>query len=250
LPEFTDDQFRDFVKLVQQAALEAYPNPDRVGCPDPELLRAIAIQQWPSDHPVFRSHIAQCSPCIAAVLEERRRFQGDRKKHRQRLFAVTAAASAAVCLLIVGLIVANSRSKQPVTERAANASAQHQPTTPSPSPSEPPRQAVVIALDIRSASPTRSDRGAAIPLFSVPAALANLRLTLPVGSDDGPYELTVQAPGGQTVLSTHGNATITAGTTVLNAQLDLSRIDPGEYVLYYRHANQAGHHRISLLVSK
>ena len=34
--EITDADFREFVKTVQNVALRAYPNPDRVNCPGSE----------------------------------------------------------------------------------------------------------------------------------------------------------------------------------------------------------------------
>ena len=250
MPAFTDDDFRDFVKLVQQAALEAYPNPNREGCPDPELLHTIAVQHWPSDHPVFRSHIAQCSPCIAALLDERTRFQAERRKHRRRIFLALASTLAVFCLVIAGLVLANRRPTHAEIESARKPPVQQQPASPSPTAPGPLRKTVEVALDIRSASPTRSAGQVTTPIFSVPAALANFRMTLPLGNEDGAYEVAIQAQGGQTVLNAHGRATTTAGTTVLNVLLNLSGIEPGEYDLYYRHMDQTARHRISLLVTK
>jgi hypothetical protein len=248
LPEFTDADFRDFVRIVQQTALQAYPNPDRIGCPDPREIHEIAIQEWPSEHPLFRSHVAQCSPCIAAVLEERTRFQREKKKHRRRIIIASAAFAAVACSVAVAFLLVRTEPSKRILERAHTAA---QPPIPTPTPvlPEAARNPIEVALDVRSASPTRSAGQRQVPLFSVPAAFANLRMTLPLGMEAGPYDVVIQSSDGQNVINARGEATMTAGTTVLKVAIDLSRLAPGEYAFLYRHLNEA-QHRIAILVTK
>ncbi len=40
----------------------AHPNPTRVGCPPPELLKSLARRELPIDDPAY-DHFAKCSPC-------------------------------------------------------------------------------------------------------------------------------------------------------------------------------------------
>ena len=40
----------------------AHPNPTRVGCPPPELLKRLARRELPIDDPAY-DHFAKCSPC-------------------------------------------------------------------------------------------------------------------------------------------------------------------------------------------
>jgi len=238
------------VRLVQEVALQAYPNPNRVGCPDAVVIHAIAIQEWPSEHPLFRSHICQCSPCIAAILEERTRFQADRKKHRQRVFMLSASAIVMASLLVVAFLLVDRQSKKHAINRPANTPVQHQrPAGALPGPGQPSPIPVEVALDIRSTSPTRSPGHNTAAVFTLPATFAKLRLTLPLGNDDGPYEIAIESPGGQKILSAQGNATTIAGSTVLQVVLDLSELPTGEYSLSYHHA-KAAPHRISVFISK
>lgn len=235
------------MRLVQQTALQAYPNPDRIGCPDPRELHEIAIQEWPSEHPLFRSHVAQCSPCIAAILEERTRFQREKKKRRRRVVIASGAVALVACAVAVAFLLVHGESNKLVLEHPVNTPAQ--PPSATPVLPESARNPIEVALDVRSASPTRSAGERQVPLFSVPAAFANLRMTLPLGMEAGPYDVVIQSSDGQNIINARGEATMTAGTTVLRVAVDLSRLAPGEYTFLYRHLHEA-EHRISILVTK
>jgi hypothetical protein len=41
---------------------DAFPNPQRAGCPGLWLLCSAALHQLPDDHPTY-AHLAACSPC-------------------------------------------------------------------------------------------------------------------------------------------------------------------------------------------
>ena len=235
------------MRLVQQTALQAYPNPDRIGCPDPRELHEIAIQEWPSEDPLFRSHVAQCSPCIAAILEERTRFQREKKKRRRRIVIASGAVALVACSVAVAFLLVHGESNKLVLEHPVNTPAQAPSATPELP--ESARNPIEVALDVRSASPTRSAGQRQVPLFSVPVAFANLRMTLPLGMEAGPYDVVIQSSDGQSIINARGEATMTAGTTVLKVAVDLSRLAPGEYAFLYRHLNEA-QHRISILVTK
>jgi hypothetical protein len=66
------------------------------------------------------------------------------------------------------------------------------------------------------------------------------RLTLPLGSSDGLYDVRVQRAVQSEVLKTaHGNATIANGDVRLDVELDLSNMVAGRYLLSYRHAGES-----------
>jgi len=50
--------------LLKEFLLEAFPNPDREGCPDEETLIALAENRLPPAHPA-RLHLGSCSECYA-----------------------------------------------------------------------------------------------------------------------------------------------------------------------------------------
>jgi hypothetical protein len=49
-------------ELLTQFFLEAFPNPDRVGCPDDDAVQALAQSGPSSNDPVLR-HVGSCSEC-------------------------------------------------------------------------------------------------------------------------------------------------------------------------------------------
>jgi hypothetical protein len=92
----TDDIMRDdeFEAVMQQAFLDAFPNPDRMGCPGDEVLRSL----WANRSLVNKdadAHVAQCSPCARQLLAFREEI---RKRRQTRWFSAAAAACLATAL--------------------------------------------------------------------------------------------------------------------------------------------------------
>ena len=54
-------------KELQESALREFPNPERIGCPDPETLGGMSrrIIQMTQDQ---LHHVAHCSPCFQTFL--------------------------------------------------------------------------------------------------------------------------------------------------------------------------------------
>lgn len=67
--ELTQD---DVFRLLEQAASEDHPNPERLGCPAPEILRAFAQdpKRFDMRDPIFE-HLSNCSPCFRVVQSQR-----------------------------------------------------------------------------------------------------------------------------------------------------------------------------------
>jgi hypothetical protein len=58
-----------------------------------------------------------------------------------------------------------------------------------------------------------------------------LTIFLPTGSKPGNYEVKVSAESGKAIASTTGTAVIATGVTVVKAKLDVSKVNPGNYLL-------------------
>ena len=69
-----NEQLRKKFSRLQELILTSYPNPDRVGCPPQENLKATAerddLEQLFSE-PVW-DHITHCSPCYSEYLALRK----------------------------------------------------------------------------------------------------------------------------------------------------------------------------------
>lgn len=105
--ELSDADFKKFHRLVQDMALRAYPNPDRIGCLGQAALEEVASLPLSSRHELFQSHINRCSECLRELLEIRHRNY----EHRQRLkrWIVTACAAAIILAAGIALIVGRLR---------------------------------------------------------------------------------------------------------------------------------------------
>jgi hypothetical protein len=105
--KLSEADFKNFHRLVQDMALRAYPNPDRIGCLGQADLEDVASLPLSSRHELFQAHINRCSECLREVLEIRKRNY----KHRQRRkrWILTACAVAIVLAVGIALIVRRLR---------------------------------------------------------------------------------------------------------------------------------------------
>jgi hypothetical protein len=62
----------------------AYPNPERIGCPDSSIFEALRLRKIAFDDPVW-THIEHCSPCYCQFSEIREAlFKEERKNDSRR----------------------------------------------------------------------------------------------------------------------------------------------------------------------
>jgi hypothetical protein len=237
----------DESELIRKFFATAFPNPDRVGCPDGRVLWAIAKNTLPADDPA-RLHLASCSPCFTEVQEAKRQIQNELARRKSRVLGVAAAVTLAIGA-VAGAILWSARDHDAKSEPTARA-----PTEKRATPGETPQKRedakastatpYEIALDLRPWSRTRGSEEEDVkrPSLRVPARLVKARLTLPIGSDDGMYDLEIRPDFQAEALRTaRGNATIRNGETRLEVEFDLSAIPVGKYTLLYRHADASWH---------
>jgi len=204
-------------KVLQQAILRDYPNPERKECPGEDTLRKLATRQYGDDHPAW-DHVTHCSPCYQEFLtfvEDVRREERIRGCARRRNVLVAAVA--------VGILTATAvvtwRIYSP-NGAPQSALAQYEPAT----------------LDLKSESIRRGDQQK--PRQAQPRILQRKRLDLsiylPVGSERGQYQIQVVQKAGEPIIETEGTASIENGTTILRTKLDLHDRAAGEYFLGIR----------------
>jgi hypothetical protein len=101
----------------------------------------------------------------------------------------------------------------------------------------PPAQtAVVVLLDLRDRATVRGENPPQInqlPL-EVPRTAKTLNSELPIGSNEGPYEVALFDPSGTELLRTSATAKLEDHIVVLRADLDFAGISPGSYFLGLR----------------
>src|SRR5215207_1957129 len=195
----------------------AHPNPTREGCPPPELLNRLARRELPIDDPAY-DHFAKCSPCYQELraLQQADGATAATAKRRRTMLAAAA---------ILALAVAGSwfAFRQTDDTRPAAPSTTAQTATQ------------MASLDLRPLAVTRSDeqKAAAAPL-EMPRGRVNATILLPVGSSPGAYELRILDGDLRVRASAKGSAEIRNYITTLEAAIDASPLDAGEYQLTLR----------------
>jgi len=195
----------------------AHPNPTREGCPPRDLLVSLSRRELPIGDPAYE-HFSKCSPCYQ---ELRALQQADAAalKATVRRKRMAYAAAAILVLAIAGSWFA--------LRRAGDADRIAQPATQTA-----PQSA---RLDLRPLAVTRSEeqRVAAAPLV-VPRGRVNATILLPVGSSPGEYDVRILDADLRARATARGSAEIRNYITTLEAVIDVSALEAGDYQLALR----------------
>ncbi len=228
---------RELLDFARSYLSEAFPNPDRQGCPPDAALRSLAFSPNEREATVTE-HLAVCSPCFRRYAELLAESKSQREAQRGsswgRVSAWTRAhpvlaGTAALCMLLiaigVGLLLHGIR--QPNTRPLD--------THRGPNPVQPVNPEVAyspFSLDLSALSPVR---GAESPTgtqrrVSVPRSPLDMTLTLPLASPEGHYDLKLMA-GSETVWSKSAQAHLLKGKTLMQVETDFAQIRTGNYNL-------------------
>ena len=215
---------------MNEFLLEAFPNPERKGCPDESVLKALAEGRLPSNDPVGL-HVGSCSECYA----EYRNYRLDwtessnmttstsavpAKPFARRLTWKTYAVAASL-FIIFGLVATyiSHRGRQFSSVQLA---------------SNEPVNAIVDLFNVPTLRSADNDATAA-PLgkVSLPASIVRLNVTLPRFSESGAYDVVVSQDraGRQRVAKGTGTAAESNGKVSMTVTLDLRSAKAGAYFL-------------------
>jgi len=210
------EQYRlqEMLELSDDALLDTMyssvePNPDRLGCPPREALRALAVRQRPLSDPLW-DHVMECAPCRVDVREMGRGRVIKPVQSPTRSFSLIAAA---VVVLGIGLGVW-------MLTRGAGT-----PTT--------------ITGDLRQYALMRLDRAQlSEPAFDLPPRLIQLTLVLSNGLEPGAYDVEVRGAGGSAIATASGHATLQDFITRLSVEIDLRSAPRGTCQLGIRRTGE------------
>lgn len=208
---------REQPEPLQRLFLTAHPNPQRIGCPGADVLRAIARQRRPGDHPA-EAHLGQCSPCFKEYLDFRKKWE----QRRKRTLALAMTLAAVVLLMLAGFWWNHFR----------RLSIEIAPNTVSRIPGLAPG-----VLNFQG-SASRGTGQLAPKDQILSRSTRQLSIILPMGSDPGLYEIQIRQPLGleKSVATFSGVATVDAeGITALRTNVDFSSIPNGAYIVAWQH---------------
>ena len=196
---------RELLAHLRRDTLMSFPNPERIGCPEQSVLKAMAFRRGELDLiqlPV--AHITSCSACFREYTQFRKAAQ------HQRIAKIMIAIAASI-LLVVGAVAYWPRRGPNEPPRTAD--------TPLPAPT--PLATVVVNL----ASLTRTRGGGAeITRLILPAKRFIGHIQMPVGSEPGLYEIRVTQADDSTVVETKVQAQISDGVTSFEVELPLDQL--------------------------
>jgi hypothetical protein len=200
---------------IDEVFARANPNPARTGCPEKDVLRSAARKALPIDHPVFK-HLAACSACY----QEFRQLQRPvRLPSRVR----PALAAAAVVLMTVAGLTYFGRNRVTGLPSDTQSSATTQP----------------LLIDYRGEGTTRSEAGdPARKSVTVPRAILDTTIMLPVGAEPGRYELRLLDGAKRSRLAKEATATLKEFAVRMAVNLDLRSLPSGAYTLEIRRSGE------------
>jgi hypothetical protein len=229
---------RELLDFARSYLSEAFPNPDRQGCPPDASLRSLAFKPTESEAEVTE-HLAVCSPCfrryseLLALLKSQRaakeRLSWENISEWSRTHPLLVGAVLACALFIaIGATLLLNRLRVP--------NPPPQETHRAPKPVQPVNPAVAylpFSLDLSALSPVRGSEPSTTESHQrvrVPSSPLYLILTLPFASEERSYNVRLTA-GGHTFWSNSAQAHLHKGQTLIRVEADFRQVPAGRYNL-------------------
>jgi hypothetical protein len=226
------------LKAGEKLFRTAYPNPERSRRFDSAALKAAASRSHREPLP------AELVDELTWSSETFAEYEGYlRQAHFARRMRFLAACAAVVVGLGGGLwwylgTVGSPSGREPVIGREDTPKQDTPPQLQAPQRQEPaPEEAFQVAvLDLRLRGAVRGQGQEVPPNVPVlPAHRLDLTVHLPVGSEEGEYEILVARQQGEEPLaSTRATVRLVDYIATAKTRLDLSSLDPGPYSLELR----------------
>jgi hypothetical protein len=225
------EAFRDGDELLVFAGSylsDAFPNPERIGCPPDDALRSMAIRPLESDESVSE-HLTCCSPCFKAYMGHLAQARAKALRSTWIKRSAVAVGVAAVLAIAAYLLLAKHRNvpvvapKNPAPSIAPGKGDQTQVTA----------EYVPVLIDLSNASPTRGSKQTTarpIPQVIPSGSPVALSLRLQLGSEERVYLISLRS-GRNVVWSESTQARRENGDTLLRVHADFKDLPNGSYNL-------------------
>lgn len=185
----------------------ANPNPERIGCPGEDVLRAAARKALPMEHEVY-DHLTECSECY----REFRQLQGQPNRRPSWIYAAAGVAAVLVLAVVGGTYAMRGLGI-----------------------GQPGAATQALVLDYRQESTSRSEAGDpprkpnTLPRNNVAATIL-----MPTGSESGGYEVRLVDRSGRVRLMQAAPGAMEDHAVRVKVNLDLRSIPTGPYSLELR----------------
>ena len=231
---------RELLDFARSYLSEAFPNPDRQGCPPDAALRSLAFNPNESE-PTVTEHLAVCSPCFRRYTQLLAELKSQQRAEERSSWSRISAWSRAHPLLVGAVLVFVlfiAIGASLLLNRIRVPNPPPLDTHRAPNPVQPVNPEVAyspFSLDLSALSPVRGAESATgtqrrVP---VPSSPLDLTLTLPLASPEEHYDLKLTS-GSETVWSKSAQAHLLKGKTLIQVEADFSQIPPRNYNLEVR----------------
>ena len=225
---------QDLLEFARSYLSEAFPNPERKGCPPNNALRVLASRPTDTDESIS-NHLTCCSPCFNAYMAHLAHARAElieSQKIRRATWVTRSLVTAGVlAVLMIALYVFFNRRHMEPTVAPRTPEPVGKPATPAQMPAT--AMYVPVLVDLSNASPVRGhDQGEASPSPQVipSSPLINLNLLLPLGSEERRYSVRLSSSR-DVVWSSLALAHLENGQMLLQMHADFSHVPAGNYDL-------------------
>jgi hypothetical protein len=220
-------QEQEILAAASKVFRTAFPNSERAGCPPQTALRSVVQKRCAAgEGERILEHMTCCSACFGE-------YEGLLRKER-------VSRSLKLLALCATLLITTGAAIWFNTFRGAPAIRQNEPliVQKAPSPTPPPPTPVEIAtIDLRNRSTVRGETGSTsgdVVVTSLPAQRLDLTIYLPIGSEEGRYQVAILRAEGNPLVAVGGSATLQNRKVTLQLRTDLTGFAPGRYLLGVR----------------
>lgn len=210
---------------VREALREQFPNPQRQGCPGPEVLMRLAYRRMPLEEAEpWLDHFSRCSPCF----REFEQLQLQARQLRQLRWKLVAGVAVALCS---SLALWWTYSHEKAIRARSNQPSQSQPA-PQARLAQPPQ----VSLNFENALSQRDTDQQNSNAPRLPRGPVEISIYLPAGSEPGRYEMELRGSekASSPQVRFEGAANPEGARMVLKCSPDFSAMEPGTYILALR----------------
>jgi len=202
---YSERDEKRLLDVLGRGLLKEFPNPERTGCPGADVLEKISAHEMPlAEAGNWLDHLTSCSPCYSDFS----RYQAAHQHRRTRtLLAIAASILIVVCLAGWALFL---KQKESIVAQTA-------------------------VLDLRNRSiPRGTEANPAEPPLEVNRAATSWNIYLPLGSNEGQYDIRIVTSSGELLFAAGGTAKLVNQTTSLQIPVSILALRSGRYVLQIR----------------